>query len=99
MQSTFALPRITSAAGVGYELSSDNRRQLYIPEGFAHGFVVTSERAEVEYKCTSHYDPADEIAIAWNDPEIGVDWPIQNPILSPRDEQAPSLAELAPQLA
>jgi len=83
---------------VGYELSSDNRHQLYIPEGFAHGFVVTSERAEVEYKCTAHYDPADEIAIAWNDPEIGVEWPIQDPILSPRDEQAPTLAELTPQL-
>ncbi|MEM1245068.1 MAG: dTDP-4-dehydrorhamnose 3,5-epimerase [Acidobacteriota bacterium] len=83
---------------VGYELSAENRRQLYIPEGFAHGFAVTSERAEVEYKCTALYDPSDEIAIAWNDADIGIDWPVSEPTLSPRDAGAPTLAEIKPNL-
>ena len=79
---------------VGFRLSGDNFRQLWIPPGFAHGFCVTSERVHVEYKCTGFYDKADEIAIAWNDPEIGIEWPMTSPTLSAKDNAAPRLAEL-----
>lgn len=79
---------------VGERLSAENFRQLWVPEGFAHGFCVLSEVAEVEYKCTAFYDPGDEIAIRWNDPEIGIDWPTAEPVLSAKDAAAPSLAEL-----
>ena len=80
-------------------LSADNFRQLYIPPGCAHGFAVTSDRAQVEYKCTALYDPADEVGIAYNDPELAVAWPVQNPILSRRDKLNPFLATLMPSLA
>jgi dTDP-4-dehydrorhamnose 3,5-epimerase len=83
---------------VAAKLSDENFHMLWIPPGFAHGFCVLSERADVEYKCTVHYDPADEIAIRWNDPAIGVTWPGANPILSARDRNAPTLAELRPRL-
>ena len=76
---------------VGVALSDRNFRQLYIPPGFAHGFCVLSERAEVEYKCSELYFPENEIAIAWNDPGIGVAWPVENPQLSKRDCEAPPL--------
>ena len=76
------------------QLSSENKRQLYIPPGFAHGFCVTSEVAEFEYKCTDFYYPEAEIVIAWNDPEIGIAWPIDEPLLSGRDAAAKPLAEL-----
>jgi dTDP-4-dehydrorhamnose 3,5-epimerase len=79
---------------VGVTLTGDNFRQLYIPPGFAHGFCVLSERVHVEYKCTDFYDASDEIRIAWNDPEIGIDWPIASPIVSARDESAPRLAAI-----
>ncbi len=79
---------------VGERLSSDNFRQLYVPPGFAHGFAVLSERAQVEYKCTDFYAPGDELAIAWNDPEIGIDWPLGEPVLSAKDRDAPRLAEV-----
>jgi dTDP-4-dehydrorhamnose 3,5-epimerase len=85
-------------AWVGVRLSADDFTQLYIPPGFAHGFCVTSEVAEFEYKCTDFYDPGGEIAIAWNDPDIGVEWPIADPTLSERDASAPRLAEIADQL-
>ncbi len=62
----------------GVTLSAENKKQLYIPEGFAHGFLVTSETAEFVYKCTDYYHPEDEGGILWNDPEIGIDWPIEN---------------------
>jgi dTDP-4-dehydrorhamnose 3,5-epimerase len=78
----------------GVELSSDNFRQCYVPAGYAHGFCVLSEVAEVEYKCSEFYDPADELMISWNDPAIGVKWPAADPILSPKDRQAPPLAQL-----
>lgn len=81
----------------GFELSAENFRQLYLPVGFAHGFCVLSESAEVEYKCSEIYAPEHEIAIAWNDPRIGVRWPVQEPVLSPRDREAPALAEWASQ--
>jgi len=77
---------------VGVTLTADNFLQCYIPEGFAHGFCVLSREAQVEYKCTALYDPDGELGIAWNDPEIGVAWPVQQPILSPRDQRHPSLA-------
>ena len=82
----------------GVTLSADNFRQCYVPPGFAHGFVVTSEVAEFEYKCTDFYDPTDELRILWNDPAIGIDWPIQNPVLSDKDHTARPIAELMEQL-
>ena len=77
---------------VGETLSADNFRQWYIPPGFAHGFCVLSDVAEVEYKCTALYDAPDELGIAWNDPELKIDWPIADPLLSDRDRRHPSLA-------
>ncbi len=71
---------------VGEYLSADNKRQLWIPEGFAHGFYVTSETAEFVYKCTDYYNPQAEISIRWDDADIGIDWPISKaPIVSEKD--------------
>jgi dTDP-4-dehydrorhamnose 3,5-epimerase len=75
---------------VGLELSAENFLQLWVPPGFAHGFAVLSPRAQVEYACTDYYDPADELTIAWNDPQISVDWPVSQPVLSARDQRAQS---------
>jgi dTDP-4-dehydrorhamnose 3,5-epimerase len=75
-------------------LSADNHLQLYVPVGFAHGFCVTSARAQVEYKCSAPYDPACELAIAWDDPAIAIPWPVREPVLSARDRAAPRLAEV-----
>lgn len=72
---------------VGYYLSAENKLQMYIPVGFAHGFCVVSEVAEFEYKCSDYYSPQDERGIMWNDPDLGIDWPVKNPILSPKDRQ------------
>lgn len=66
-------------------LSAENKRQLFVPVGFAHGFCVLSETAEFLYKCDDYYSPKDERGIMWNDPEIGVEWPVKEPILSQRD--------------
>ena len=77
---------------VGVELDAETHQQLFIPVGFAHGYAVLSEVAEVEYKVTSYYDAAQELSIRWNDPEIGVAWPVAEPVLSPRDEAAESFA-------
>lgn len=77
----------------GYELNDENRHQLFIPAGFAHGFVVLSETAAVMYKCTDIYRPEDDRGIIWNDPEIGIKWPIESPLLSPKDAALPPLAE------
>jgi dTDP-4-dehydrorhamnose 3,5-epimerase len=79
-------------------LSSANFRQLYIPPGFAHGFCVLSPTAQVEYKCTTFYDPADEIGIAYDDPEVAISWPTAHPILSARDQRHPRLAEVRSRL-
>jgi len=78
----------------GYYLSAENGRQLYIPEGFAHGFVVTSEFAIFSYKCTEYYRPEADRSLRWNDPEIGIEWPVKEPVLSPKDATAPLLNEL-----
>ncbi len=83
---------------VAVALTAENFRQCYVPPGFAHGFCVVSPTAQVEYKCTDLYDPASEIGIAWNDPAIGIPWPVREPILSARDSRHPTLADLADRL-
>ena len=76
---------------VGEILSGENFRQLWVPPGFAHGFCVLSETAHVQYKCTDFYVRDDEVGIVWNDPGIGIDWPLAEPLLSPKDRDAPTL--------
>ena len=83
---------------VAIELSEENRRQLWIPRGFAHGFIVRSDDADVFYKCDRAYSPADELVLRWNDPELGIQWGADRPILSPRDAEGRTLAELEPRL-
>ena len=78
----------------GIELTSSNHLQLYVPEGFAHGFLVLSAEAQVEYKCTNYYHPASELSILWNDPDIAIPWPTEHPILSDKDRIAPRLKEV-----
>ena len=79
---------------VGYELSADNKHMLWVPPGFAHGFIVLSEAADFMYKCTTFYAPAHDRAIVWDDPAIGIDWPIEgSPQLSVKDAAAPCLAD------
>jgi len=78
----------------GVELSAANHRQLYVPEGFAHGFIVLSNSALFHYHCTSEYSPQFEVSIAWNDPDIAVKWPCQPTAVSGRDEAAPFLRDL-----
>ena len=75
-------------------LSSENFRQLFVPVGFAHGFLVLSERADIEYKCSDVYDPASERGLMWNDPALGIAWPQRTALLSPRDAALPPLAAL-----
>jgi dTDP-4-dehydrorhamnose 3,5-epimerase len=72
---------------VGVSLSGDDFRQIYVPPGYAHGFCVVSEIAQVEYKCTDFYDPVDEDGVMWDDPVLGITWPTTTPILSRRDQQ------------
>ncbi|AXJ01031.1 dTDP-4-dehydrorhamnose 3,5-epimerase [Cyclonatronum proteinivorum] len=69
-------------------LSDANKRMIFIPEGFAHGFVVLSDEADFQYKCSDYYDPTSERAVYWNDPEIGIDWGMGDPILSDKDKSA-----------
>jgi len=78
----------------GVYLSEDNKRQLWVPPGFAHGFVVTSEIADFEYKCTNFYDPNDEICIKWDDKDLAIDWPIKNPIISEKDSNGINLVDI-----
>ncbi len=75
-------------------LSDDKPTQIYIPPGFAHGFCTLSDEADFCYKCTEYYTPANEHGIIWNDPEINISWPIENPVLSPKDKLYPSLNEI-----
>ena len=77
------------------ELSAENFRQLYVPSGFAHGYCVLSERAQVEYKVTTFYDPASEISLLWNDPALGIPWPLEEPVLSKKDAAGKTLAQLS----
>lgn len=83
----------------GVELSATNQWQLWIPPGLAHGFVVTADIAHFHYKCTEYYHPEDEGAIAWNDPELGIEWPVSNPVLSAKDSAAESFREYCQNMA
>ena len=78
----------------GVILSEDNKKQFWVPPGFAHGFVVVSAAADFEYKCTDYYDPSDEDSILWSDPDLDIPWPIANPVLSTKDESAKRLVDL-----
>jgi dTDP-4-dehydrorhamnose 3,5-epimerase len=79
---------------VGLRLSHENMRQVFVPPGFAHGYCVVSEDADVIYKCTDLYAPDDEHGIIWDDPDIGIEWPVQRPILSERDQRHPRLKQV-----
>jgi dTDP-4-dehydrorhamnose 3,5-epimerase len=79
---------------VSVELSDENRRQFWVPRGFAHGFVVLSETADFFYKCDAPYSPADEVVVRWDDPTLGIDWGVEVPSLSARDAVARPLAEI-----
>lgn len=81
----------------GARLSGENKRQLYVPAGFAHGFCVLSEAALFAYKCTNVYVPEAESTIRWDDPDIGIAWPVADPILSTRDATAPRLRDISPE--
>ena len=82
---------------IGVELSAENHRQLYVPEGFAHGFCVVGEAATISYMCTRVFSPKDDASIAWDDPDIGVKWPITPQSLSAKDRDAPRLSDVSPQ--
>jgi dTDP-4-dehydrorhamnose 3,5-epimerase len=77
----------------GVEVSAEDKKQVWAPAGFARGFCVLSEFAEIQYKCTGIYNPKGESGILWNDPEIGIEWPVSNPILSEKDRNAQSLSQ------
>ena len=83
---------------ISVPLSSENFRQIFVPAGYAHGLCVVSDVAEIEYKCSDLYDPADELRLLWNDPEIGVRWPVEHPVLSDKDRDALPLAALLDRL-
>jgi dTDP-4-dehydrorhamnose 3,5-epimerase len=80
----------------GVNLSGENKRQLFIPAGFAHGFLVLSETALFSYKCNEFYSPQDELGLRWDDPTVGIKWPITSPLLSDKDARAPFLKDLPP---
>ncbi|MGI8650194.1 MAG: dTDP-4-dehydrorhamnose 3,5-epimerase [Rubrobacter sp.] len=82
----------------GATLSARNKRQLYVPPDFAHGFVVTSEVALFSYKCTDYYAPENEGSVLWNDPEVGIEWPVEELTLSEKDRTAPKLSEISASL-
>lgn len=84
----------TFSQWVGVTLSDTNHRQFWIPPGYAHGFLVLSELADFEYKCTDYYYPEDEFGVIWNDSDIGIRWPLENPTLSSKDLALPALREL-----
>lgn len=79
-------------------LNEDNHRQIWVPPGYAHGFVVLSEFADFQYKCTNYYDPSDEGGIAWNDATLAIDWGVESPALSAKDQQHPTLIQYAESL-
>jgi len=82
---------------IGEVISESNHRQMYVPPGFAHGYCVISDKALFSYKCTDFYNPATEHGIIWNDPEIGIEWPTEQPVLSPKDKAYPRLKDLEPE--
>lgn len=79
---------------VGVTLSEENKLQIYVPRGFAHGYAVRSETADFLYKCSDYYDPSDDCGILWSDPAIGIAWDVAEPIVSPKDQQYLRLAEV-----
>ena len=79
---------------VGIELTEDNHRQMWVPPGYAHGFCVLTDMADFQYKCTDYYDPSDEGGLIWNDPDVAIDWPIDQPLLSEKDAKLQTLKEL-----
>jgi dTDP-4-dehydrorhamnose 3,5-epimerase len=83
---------------VAVELNEENRRQVWVPRGFAHGFVVLSETADFFYKCDEVYSPANELVLRWNDPQLGIDWDCSTPTVSTRDREGVSLEQLAGRL-
>ncbi|WP_419246735.1 dTDP-4-dehydrorhamnose 3,5-epimerase [Serratia sp. NFX21] len=85
----------TYGAWEGVVLSEENKTQFWVPPGLAHGFVVLSETADFEYKCTDYYNPVHEDCLLWNDPAIGIEWPIENPLLSEKDKIGKLLEDLA----
>ena len=82
---------MTYGKHIKIELSEQNRTQLWIPEGFAHGFIALEDNTLLSYKCTNYYSKEHEMALLWNDPDLNIDWDIENPIVSEKDLQAPSL--------
>lgn len=88
----------TYGQSFGATLSAENFLQLFVPKGFVHGFVVTSEIAEVEYKCSDFYDATGELSVAWDDPDLGIEWPVADPQLSQKDADASQLRDVDPQL-
>lgn len=79
---------------VGVKLSGENKKQFYIPPGYAHGFQVTSDVADVLYKCTDYYDPGGESGLIWNDPEVGIEWPFDEVRISEKDKLLPTLSQI-----
>jgi dTDP-4-dehydrorhamnose 3,5-epimerase len=88
----------TFGKSVSVELTAENRQQIYVPVGFAHGFVVLSEEAEFLYKCSDFYDPGGEYGVLWSDPALGVEWKVTEPVLSEKDSRYPKLSEIPPEL-
>lgn len=86
---------LTYGQSFSISLNAESHRQLLIPKGFAHGFCVISDHAVVHYKCTAYYDPDQQGGVLWNDEELGIDWPVKDPILSPKDQALPLLKELS----
>ena len=85
---------VTFGQWISVELSEQNKKQLWVPPGFAHGFTALSNDTELEYKCTAYYDPEDEDSILWSDPELSIPWPVTKPILSAKDADAGLLKDL-----
>lgn len=84
----------TFGCWAGVTLTEENKKQLWVPPGMAHGFVVLSESADFEYKCTDYYDPTDEYCLAWDDKSLAIDWPVEQPVLSEKDRLGKTLKEL-----
>lgn len=81
---------------IAVTLSAENNRQLYLPPGVAHGFCTLGEKNEILYKCTEYYYPEDEAGVLWNDPDLGIQWPVANPLIKPRDAAFPKLKDIDP---